>query len=68
MRSEAAEAGFYESTAWGQTYPRLQLRTVQELLAGKAVERPPGIVQDEALKRAPKAKPAASEAHPELGI
>ncbi len=39
MRQEAAEAGFY-TDAWGQRYPRLQLLTVGELLAGKKVEMP----------------------------
>ncbi len=68
MKAEAAAAaGFYESKAWQARYPRLQLRTVEELLAGKVVERPPGVVQDEALKRAPKAKAATPE-HPELEL
>ena len=67
MKTEAASAGFYESKVWNKKYPRLQLRTVEELLAGKAVERPPGVVQDEALKRAPKAK-VAGEVHPELEL
>jgi DNA modification methylase len=39
MRQEAAEAGSY-TDAWGQRYPRLQLFTVGELLAGKKVEMP----------------------------
>lgn len=68
MKTEAAEAGFYESAAWSAKYPRLQLRTVEELLADKAVERPPGVVQDEALKRAPRAREASGEAHPELKL
>ena len=39
MRQEAAEAGSY-ADAWGQRYPRLQLLTVGDLLAGKKVEMP----------------------------
>jgi DNA modification methylase len=39
MREEAAEAGSYVD-AWGQRYPRLQLFTVGELLAGKKIEMP----------------------------
>lgn len=39
MRQEAAEAGSY-SDAWGQKYPRLQLLTVAELLAGKRIAMP----------------------------
>lgn len=38
MRSEAAEAGFYESP-WGR-HPRIQLRTVGDLLVGKGVDYP----------------------------
>jgi DNA modification methylase len=38
MRAEAAEAGFYESP-WGK-HPRIQLRTVGELLAGKGIDYP----------------------------
>jgi DNA modification methylase len=40
MRSEAAGAGFYDSP-WGGRHPRLQILTIEELLAGKGVDRPP---------------------------
>jgi hypothetical protein len=39
MREEAASAGLYEG-AWGQKFPRLQLLTVGDLLAGKRIEMP----------------------------
>jgi site-specific DNA-methyltransferase (adenine-specific) len=39
MRREAASAGFYESSA-RRFYPRLQILTVENLLNGKAGERP----------------------------
>lgn len=39
MRIEAATAGFYHS-AWGK-HPRLQILTVEQLLAGEAVDYPP---------------------------
>jgi DNA modification methylase len=39
MRKEAASAGFYTSP-WGK-HPRLQLLTVDELLTGKGIDRPP---------------------------
>lgn len=42
MRSEAASIGFYKSPGWNKDYPRLQLITVAELLAGKTVQLPPG--------------------------
>ncbi len=40
MRGEAADAGFYEAPD-GSRYPRIQLRTVEELMAGKGLEYPP---------------------------
>jgi hypothetical protein len=39
MRSEAADAGFYESS-WGNKFPRLQLITVGELLDGRRIQMP----------------------------
>ncbi|MDP2623936.1 MAG: hypothetical protein Q8Q29_09075 [Actinomycetota bacterium] len=53
MRSEAASAGFYQSPGWQKKYPRLQILTIEELLAGKQIERPPANVT---FKKAPKAK------------
>ena len=38
IRAEAAEAGFYESP-WGK-HPRIQLRTVGQLLAGQGIDYP----------------------------
>lgn len=53
MRTEAASAGFYESS-WGK-HPRLQTLTVAELLAGKTVDYPRGAA-NQTLRRAPRAK------------
>jgi DNA modification methylase len=56
MRTEAATAGFYESP-YGKRYPRLQLLTVGELLAGKDIDYPPSShKQDVTYKHAPKVK------------
>ncbi|MCX6841896.1 MAG: DNA methyltransferase [candidate division WOR-3 bacterium] len=41
MISEAASAGFYHSPGWNEDYPRIQLRTIVELLAGKGLDVPP---------------------------
>ena len=41
MRTEAADAGFYHSPGWNKDYPRIQLRTIAELLAGKGIDVPP---------------------------
>jgi len=55
MKSAAATAGFYESELWGQKYPKVQLLTVAELLAGKKVDMPPIRQVGATFKKAPKA-------------
>lgn len=52
MRKEAASAGFYTSP-WGR-HPRLQILTVEDLLTGKAISRPP-TQTSVTFRRAPKA-------------
>ena len=58
MSKEAASAGFYTSP-WG-THARLQLITVEDLLAGKTIDRPP-TQTSLTFKRAPKAAPIVRE-------
>lgn len=41
MLAEATSAGFYSSPGWGQTYPRIQILTIAELLRGVEVKMPP---------------------------
>lgn len=56
MRSEAAGAGFYPSPALESVpFPRLQILTIAELLAGKGIAYPRHRVRV-TFKRAPKAK------------
>ena len=52
MRKEAASAGFYDSP-WGK-HTRLQLVTIEDLLTGKGIDRPPAQTST-TFKRAPKA-------------
>lgn len=52
MRKEAANAGFYRSP-WGR-HPRLQILTIEELLTGKTINRPPAQTST-TFRRAPKA-------------
>ena len=40
MEKEAVSAGFYHSELWQRDYPKLQIRTVGELMEGKAFEMP----------------------------
>ena len=57
METEAASAGFYEHKMNKLKYPRIQLRTVKELMDNKGIERPSNIAAaDETFKKAPKAK------------
>jgi len=41
MKEEAVTAGFFESKTWGKKYPKIQLLTIAELLAGKKIDMPP---------------------------
>jgi len=54
MQTEAVTAGFFESKTWGRKYPKVQLLTVADLLAGKKVEMPPIKQVDKTFKRAQK--------------
>jgi DNA modification methylase len=65
MKTEAAGAGFYESTWMGKKYPRLQILTVAELLAGKGIDMPPVRQTSVTFKLAPKAKGRRTE-QPEM--
>lgn len=40
MATEAVSAGFYRPKAWEGQYPKIQLLTIADLLAGKRVEMP----------------------------
>ena len=57
MLSEAASAGIYKSP-FGN-YPRLQIRTISELLEGKGLDYPH--VANVTFKRAPKAEMPVAE-------
>jgi len=57
MVAEAVSAGFYEHKTIRQKYPRLQLRTVKELMEGTPIERPSNVAAlDETFKEAPESK------------
>lgn len=61
MREEAASAGFYESPVWGRRYPRLQLLTITDLLAGKGIDYPPQAQVNVTFRKAPKAATPEAE-------
>jgi DNA modification methylase len=54
MRTEAAEAGHYES-AWGR-HPRLQIFSVEDIFAGKRLDYPRATGVNVTFKQAPKAE------------
>ena len=66
MRTEAAAAGFYDSP-WGGSYPRIQILTVAQLLAGERIDYLNVEGMDRTFKKAPKAQPKGA-AHPELPL
>lgn len=53
MDKESVSAGFYMSDLWQQKYPRLQILTIEDLLAGKTVQMPPAY---SAFKKAERVK------------
>ncbi|MBI4556922.1 MAG: restriction endonuclease [Candidatus Hydrogenedentes bacterium] len=55
MRTEAANAGFYESS-WGK-HPRIQLLTISDLLAGKHIDMPPATGANVTFKKGRKNSP-----------
>jgi hypothetical protein len=41
MITAASTAGFYKSEFWQKSYPRLQILTIEQILAGAVVQMPP---------------------------
>lgn len=62
MRQEAADAGTY-TDAWGQKYPRIQILTVGELLAGNKLEMPM-CARNTTVTQAQDARPALADQLP----
>ena len=67
MLTEAASAGFYHSEIWDRDYPRIQILSIEELLAGAEVRIPPTPKGAEAFKQAGKVDPEGPK-QGELGI
>lgn len=62
MRREAAEAGFYTHRLTGNRHPKLQILTVEELLAKKLIDRPYAASPTATFRPAPQAKGAKGRA------
>jgi len=41
MKTEAVTSGYYKSEFGGQQFPKIQILTIEELLAGKKIDMPP---------------------------
>ena len=41
MTAEAVNAGFYFSKVWQRNYPKIQIRTIREMLEGTGFDVPP---------------------------
>jgi site-specific DNA-methyltransferase (adenine-specific) len=54
MVKEAAEAGFYKSPHLDDTFPRIQILTVEQLLKGEQMKYPRWV--DATFKKAPRAR------------
>ena len=68
METEAASVGFYEHKTNKLKFPRLQLRTVKELMDGKGIERPTSAASlDDTFKKAPESKKKRGD-QKELGL
>lgn len=67
MLTEAAGGGFYHSDLWQRDFPKLQIRTIADLLAGRSFDLPP---RQPAYQPAERARPPQGEqgSMRELGI
>jgi hypothetical protein len=61
MKTEAAEAGSYQSPGSLTTHPRIQILTIAELLDGKRIDLPFWGMGNVTLKKAPKVKTSEGE-------
>lgn len=60
MEKEAASAGFYKPASFeGRSFPRIQILTIEEILAGKGIEFQS--MRDATYKQAPKARTKKAE-------
>ena len=55
MNTEAATTGHYHSEIWNKDYPRMQILSIEQLLAGNEVKLPPTPSNATAFKQAEKA-------------
>ena len=54
MRTEAVSAGFYHSEVWQRDYPKIQIRTIHDLLTGSPFDLPPHPSMYQPAQRVPR--------------
>ena len=54
MRTEAVSAGFYHSEVWQRDYPKIQIRTIEDLLTGNTFDLPPHPSMYQPAQRVPR--------------
>jgi hypothetical protein len=59
MMKEVSDSGFYKS-AWGD-HPKLQILTIEQLLDGEGINRPPTREVDTTLKKRARSVPKKAE-------
>jgi len=68
MKEEAVIAGFFESQTWGRKYPKIQLLTVADLLAGTQIDMPPIKQVNVTYKKAPQKVPVIKDSQTGLDL
>ncbi|MCD6327691.1 restriction endonuclease [bacterium] len=68
MRAEAAAAGTYLSPGWNRQYPRVQILTIQDIMAGSRIDYPPSRLTNVTFKKAPKADKEKAPKNGNLGL
>ena len=66
MLAEAVSAGFYHSRLWQQDFPRIQILTIDDLLAGRAVKMPPANASFKQAEKVKAGEKTAAEKQPGL--
>ena len=70
MKTEASSGGFFRSDIWQKDYPKIQIRTISEMLSGHAFDLPPHpsmyqaaqrVTHTEGLQRELLASPSTTE-------
>ena len=68
MKSEAATGGFFHSDIWQKDYPKIQIRTISEMLNGQGFDIPPRPSGYQAAQRLTRAGGTQGQLMPQAGM